>query len=260
MLGDAIGHQEIAARDGACDEEGAGLDTVGDDGVFGGVEAGYAADSNGGSAGAFDLRAHFGQKIREISNFGLSGGVLEPGLAVRQHRGHHEVLGAGNADPVEVAARAVQSGGGFGLDVAVLLANACAQLLEPTQVQVDGARADGAAAGQGNPGTAGAGQQRPQHQAGGAHGLHQLVGSLGRQDGPRLDRQHAGLQLQMGPDAAQQLPHGDDVAHRGDSVQGHRFLGQQAGGQGRQRRVLRATGRDLPAQRNAAPDDESIHS
>ena len=65
-----------------------------------------------------------------------------------------------------------------GLDVAVLEVDLGAHGLQALQVLVDGPGADGAAAGQGHPGLAEAGQQRPQHQHRGPHGLDQLVGGL----------------------------------------------------------------------------------
>ena len=49
-------------------------------------------------------------------------------------------------------------------------------------MQVDGARADSAAAGQADLGLAEAREQRPERQDAGAHGLDQLVGGLEKLD------------------------------------------------------------------------------
>ena len=71
--------------------------------------------------------------------------------------------------------RAAQAVGRHGFDVAVRLMDRRAQLFQAEDVQVDGPRADGAAARQRNARAAAARHQRPQHQAGRAHGLDQLV-------------------------------------------------------------------------------------
>src|SRR6202051_2125913 len=57
---------EVAAGDGAGDEEGAGLDAVGVDAVAGAVEFGDTFDLDGGGAGAFDLGAHGGEQGSEV--------------------------------------------------------------------------------------------------------------------------------------------------------------------------------------------------
>ena len=54
-------------------------------------------------------------------------------------------------------------------------------------MQVDGPGADGAAAGQRDPGAALAGEQRAQHQDRGAHGLDEVVGRLDRGEVAGLD-------------------------------------------------------------------------
>ena len=61
--------QEIAAGDRAGDEESAGFDAVGNDGVRGAVKFFDALHADGGRAGAFDLRAHFGEQRGEIGEF-----------------------------------------------------------------------------------------------------------------------------------------------------------------------------------------------
>ncbi len=134
-------------RDGAGDEEGAGLDAVGDDGVLGAVQPLDALDSNGGGPGAFDGRAHLVEQSRRgrltSGSRAAFSSTVSPWASDRRHQ---QVFGAGDGDPVEVDRRAAQAVGSLGLDVAVLLADARAQLLQPRQVQVDRPRPDGAPA------------------------------------------------------------------------------------------------------------------
>ena len=129
----------------------------------------------------------------------------------------------------------------------------------PEDVQVDGPRADGAAAGQGDPGAAGARHQRAQHQARSAHGLDQFVGRFGAQDALRPETNGLALHVHGGSDIHQQALHGADVAHAGHAMQGDGFIGQQRRRQRGQRRVLRAVGRNLAAKRGSARNYEFIH-
>ncbi len=62
-----------------------------------------------------------------------------------------------------------------------------AQRRQPLEMQIDRAGADGAAAGEGDPGAAEAGQQRPEDQHRGAHGLDQVVGRLDLIDAGGID-------------------------------------------------------------------------
>ena len=68
-------------------------------------------------------------------------------------------------------------GGGF--DIAVLLRDLGAQTFQTLDVQVDGAGADGASAGQRDAGAATARYQRSQDERGGAHGLDQFIRRFG---------------------------------------------------------------------------------
>ncbi len=111
---------EVAAGDGAGDEEGAGLDAVGVDAVACAVELGDALDADGRRAGAFDPGAHGDQQRGEVGDLGLARAVFEEGLALGEHGGHEDVFGAGDGDLVEDDVRAAEAVGA-GFEVAVLL-------------------------------------------------------------------------------------------------------------------------------------------
>jgi hypothetical protein len=174
VFGVAAVDVEVAAGDGAGDEEGAGLDAVGVDAVARAVEFGDALDADGGGAGAFDLRAHGDEQGGEVGDFGLAGAVFEEGFAVGEDGGHQQVFGAGDGDLVEDDVRAFEAVGA-GFEVAVVLGDGRAHGFEALDVQVDGAAADGAAAGHGDAGDAGAGDERAEDERAGAHGLDDLV-------------------------------------------------------------------------------------
>ena len=140
---------------------------------------------------------------------------------------------------------------GAGLDVAMLLGDGCAQPLQAFDVQIDGARADRASAGQGNAGASAARDQRAQHQRRGAHGLDQFIGGFGvarlsTADGSAM-LGAAIAQFDLGAHGGQQLALGLDVAHLGDVFQDDRLIGEQRRRHGGQRGVLRAADANGPS-------------
>ena len=149
------------------------------------------------------------------------------------------------------------------LDVAVLLRDLRAQLLQALQVQIDGPRSDGAAAGQRHARLAHARDQRPQHQRGSAHGLDQLVGSFGIDQIAAADRgamlRAAIAEFDFGAHGGQQLALGLDVAHLGNVFQDDRLVGEQGRRHGRQRGILRAADAHRAQQRIAAANHKLVH-
>ncbi len=88
----------------------------------------HALYANGGSARAFDLRAHLVQQVGEVGDFGLASAVLHDGFALGEGRGHQQVFSAGDGDLVEYDFAALEPVGA-GFDVAVVLRDFGAQLL-----------------------------------------------------------------------------------------------------------------------------------
>jgi hypothetical protein len=106
-----------------------------------------------------------------------------------------------------------------------------AQQFQRPQVQVDGPRTDGAAAGQGDPRFLQAGHQRPQNQDGSTHLAHQVVGRL-------VVVQAAGIHLHgvvrhaaAGPQVGEQLQGAVNVPQIGHVGKGVGPVAQQRGRQ-----------------------------
>ena len=121
------------------DEEGAGFDAVGDDLVLRAVQFLHAFDDDAPRAGAFDLRAHRVEEIREIHDFRFGGGAVDDGDAVGEHGGHHDIVGAehGRAElPRKLIALPLKCPG-EDFHVAVLDSDARAESFEALQVQID---------------------------------------------------------------------------------------------------------------------------
>ena len=171
------GEEDVAPGQGPGDEEGPGLDPVGDDLVAGAAELPDALDPDRLLADPVDLGPHLDQELAEVGDLGLEGAVAEDGLALGQGGGHDQVLGPGHRLLLELDGRARELVG-LGLDVAVLEADGRPELLQAADVEVDRPRADGAAAGQGDDGLAEAGQERAEDEDGRPHGPDELVGGL----------------------------------------------------------------------------------
>ena len=258
----AVGDDEVAAGDGAGDEEGARLDAIGIDAVARAVEAGYALDGDGGGACSLNVRAHGGEQRGEVGDFRLAGAVFHHGFALGQNGGHEQVLSAGDGDLVEDQVRAAEAVGA-GFKVAVLLGDDGAHFFQALDVQVDGPAADGAAAGHGDARHAGAGHQRAQHQGTGAHGFHDFVagdgiGERAATDGDAIVgaafaladfRAHGGEQLALGL----------DVADLGNVFERDLVLSEDGGGHAGEGGVFCARDADGAHQRIAAANDEFIH-
>ncbi len=132
------------------------------------------------------------------------------------------------------------------MDVAAFQADHRAHLLQALQVQIDRTGADGTAAGQGDLRLAAAGEQRAEHQDGGAHLAHDVVRRLGMGD-RAAERQHASvLGGAFHGDAVlrQQAAHGGDVGKLRHVFQHQPVIGQHAGGHQRQGGVLGAADGD----------------
>jgi hypothetical protein len=106
-------------------------------------------------------------------------------------------------------------------------------------VLVDGAHADGAAAGQRDARHPGARQERPQHDHRSAHGGHEIVGRLVARHALHLEpRGAAEPHGRLGAQLLEELAHGHHVSEGWDVLEYHRLACQQTRGHGGQGRIL----------------------
>ena len=96
---------------------------------------------------AFDLRPHLVKQRRQVSHFGFACAILQDGLTLGKSGRHQQVLRAGHGYLFEDDVCSLEALGA-GLDVAVLLRNLSAQLLQPFDVKIDGTRSYGASSRQ----------------------------------------------------------------------------------------------------------------
>ncbi len=253
---------EVAAGDGAGEEEGAGFDAVGVDLVACAVEPGDALDGDGGGAGAFDSGAHGGEEGGEVGDFGFAGAVFEDGLSVGEDSCHEDVFGAGDGDPVEDDVCAAEAFGA-GFEVAVVLGDDGAHGFEGLEVEVDGASADGAAAGHGDAGHAGAGDERAQDERGGAHGFDDFVlgDGVGEDGAPDVGAVlgAAVAELDFGAHRDEEFALGFDVLHLRDVFEDELVFGEDGGGHAGERGVFGSGNFDGAEKGIAAAYNKLIH-
>ena len=200
------------------------------------------------------------QQAGEVLDVRLAGGVGDRRRARRQRGRHQRVLGAHHRGLVhEDRAGAEPAGGRRQLDPAVAV-DPAPRSREGVEVGVEAAAADEVAARRRHPRLAEAGQQRPGKQERGAD----LAGELlvdGYVSGRRA-RRAAGCCRRPSDLDAEALEQRDlrlGVADPRHPVQQQLLLGQQAGGEDRQGRVLVAGDGELARERRAALDDELLH-
>ena len=225
-------------------------------------------DGEDGGVHAFDAGAHLVELPDQVADFRLHGGVAQHGGADGQGRGHDDVLRGPDAHLVEGMVDGPQApGGDLGFHVALVDLDHGPHALQGLQVEVHGAGADGAAARQGDRGLAEPGQERPQHQDGGPHGLHQLVGRLeraafhaqGAQGGGKLVTGFVLLGLGVAAQGLEDLDHGADVRYRREMPEGHRFCAQQGRRDAGQGGVLGPRNRDAARKGDPSLYDQPIH-
>jgi hypothetical protein len=253
----AQGHR--AAGGGRGHEEGAGLDAVGHDRM---ARSGQPLDPlhrDDVGAGAANARAHRVEAVRQVDDLGLSCGVLEHRHAVREAGGHHQVLGAGHGHEVHDVPRSLQASRAR-FDVALLDANLGPESLQTLHVLVDRPQPDGAAARERHARVPAAGEERPEHQDRGPHGLHELV-RRERLVKARSVQVHARtVDRRLDAHLLEQPQHRADVVKPRNVGQPQRLDGEQRGAHDRQRRILRAGDAHRTAQGRAADDQELVHS
>ena len=234
VFGDDLFEGDAVADHGACDEEGAGFDAVGDDGVFGAVEFFDAFDGDAVGACAFDFGAHFDEEVGEVFDFGFGGGAFDDGGAFGEGGGHHDVVGAKHGGAVfahEVEGAAFEVGaGGRDEDIAAFDLDGGAEGFEATEVEVDRAVTNDAAAGEGDAGFAEAAGEGAEDADGGTHFAHQIVGGFGFDFVGGDDDDAAGA-FDFGTEFTEDADHVVGIAEVGDTADGAGILGKQGGGE-----------------------------
>ncbi len=229
-----------AAGHGGGNEKSAGFNPIGQDLVFVTLQPIPADHGNGIGAVAADFGAHADQALGQINHLRLLGGVFDQGGAFGQGRRHQDVFRTRHGDRIEHHPGAAQSLGA-GVDIATLHADLRTHGGQPLEMKIDRARADGTAPGQRHPRRAVSGQQGPQHQNRGAHGLDQIVGGQIRAQAGRIQTDPRTIaDRDINAHLAQQLHGRGHVTQMRHTAETTGLVGQQSRHQDRQHGVLGA--------------------
>jgi hypothetical protein len=254
----AAGHLDIAAGEGRRHHEGAGFDAVRNDPGLHRPKFGHALDGDLGCSGPLNVGSHGPQGFGQGHDFGLARGIAQNGPALGQNRRHEQVFGAGDGGDIEVDLVAPEHFG-RSLDITVLEFDVGPQKRQALEMQIDGPRPDGAAAGKRHPSPFETRHQRAQHQDRGPHFAHQLVGSLGAAEASGIDAHAAAVAFHRCTQLGQKFLDALDVFQIRYIVVGVPAVGQQRGSQNGQGGVLGPV--DLHPAPQGAPafDDDFIH-
>src|SRR5690606_23358535 len=190
----------------------------------------------------------------------------QAGLALRQCCRHHRIFRCADRDYREGEVCPAQSPSRLGMDVARLDRDAGTHGFQRLEMQIDRSGPNGTAAGQRHLGAAEASQKRPQHENGGTHLSHQIIGGAKGLYLVCLNLEHHALLFGFGRNFPQlhtqrleKPAHGGDVGQARKIAEAQLFARQESCSQKGERGVLRATDLDVAAQRPSAADQYSVH-
>ncbi len=196
--------------------------------------------------------AHLPKELTQLDDVRLAGGVANLGHPTSGRGGQERRLGTGDRRFFEVHGGAGQSGRGFE-HVPLPFQLAHTHRLQGVQVHRNRPAGREVTAGGREPGRAATGEQRAEQQNRPSKAPDQPALRLVALDLPAPDAQRAGADaVDLRAEVGEQSRHHLDVAdarHVGDHAL---FVGQQARGNQRQRRVLVAAHDNRPRQRPAA--------
>ena len=243
MFGNHILDEHVSSGCSHGGHIGARLNLVGDDGVGAALQPVYPPDLDDVGAGPPDVRPHGVQKVGQIHDMGLLGGVFNDGPALGQGGGQHDVHGGPYRHDIQINLPPGQAGavGHPGVDQAVADLHLSAHGHKALDMLVYGPSAQVAAAGQGDLRPAEPAEQRAHQIVAGANLPGQLIGDLTVADmravhlqGGAVDHAHIGAQL------AKDLKDQRDVADLRNVFDAADAIHQQSGGNDGHRGVFRS--------------------
>ncbi len=228
------------------DGEGGGFDAVGNDFVFRTVQFFDAGDGQRRAADAVDFRAHGDEEIGEVSDFGFARGAFDDGDAFGEGSSHEDVGGAENG---RAAAAAHENGVAMefargGDNVAVFDFDVCAEGFDAFEMEINGARADDATAGQRDLGFAETTEERAENTNRAAHFADEIV-VANAFDFFGADFEGVIMEGNFRAERFEDFAHEPHVAQVGDVADDARLVCQKSRGHDGERGVFCATDGDF---------------
>ena len=112
------------------------LNLVRNDRILCGMQLLNTHDTDHIRTGAFDVRSHTVQEVRDVNHVRFLGTVLDYGSSFRHGSGHHDIDGSTDGHCIEEYMASLQRLRNRA-DASVLYRNLCTQCLEALQMQVD---------------------------------------------------------------------------------------------------------------------------
>ena len=200
------------------------------------------------------------QKVRQVHHLRFAGGAFDDGDAVGQRGGHHDVGGAehGRAGAAAEEHSRADQAPGAGVNVAAFDRDPGSERFKTFQMEVDGSRADDAAAGQGNRGLLEPREQRAHDADRAAHLADQIVVARSL-NLAGMDAKRVALLFYLGAEPGEDLAHELHVAQVGHAADDARLAGQQRRRHDRQHGVLGAADGHVAVERHSTFNKQTIH-
>ena len=254
---------DLASGHGGGHGVGAHLDPVRDHRPARPAQRRNAGDGQNISVDPLDPGAHGGQAAGQIADLGLARSLPQHGHPVGQHGGQQGVFSRADRDERELDLGALQALRRAGDDIALLKFDLGPHGRQRLQVQIDRPGPDGAAAGQGHLGLAGAGQQRPQHIERGPHLADQIIRREGRGQGGGVEQRllpvGAIALRDLDAEFLEQATEEFRIRQPRHVGQQQRLIGQDRSGHQLEGGVLGAADRNGSVQTGAAGDGDAVH-
>ena len=214
------------------------------------MEGSPTPDGDDAASGTRHLTAQGVEKLLELDNLRLPGGIDNGGVLRRPCPAQHGIFRGPHAG--ELQGHHSAPGTAPAGDGAVLLLHLAPHGPQGLQVQVDGPGAQLTAAGIGEGGLPHPGGQRAQKHNGGPHGPHTALVNGGARGLPGIHHQFLPLPAAAGPQVLEDVHGGVHVGQAGTVANHHRLGGQQAPRQNGEHTVFRPLDPPCPLQRGAA--------
>jgi hypothetical protein len=237
--------------------------------MVGAVQGLPALDPKTRGANALDPRAHLDEAARKIRDLGLARGVFDQSLAAGKNGRHQGIMRRSHRDLGKLDTVAGQASRRARDDVASLQIDFGAERLEGRQVQIDGPRADSAAARQGDFCPPATRDERREYPEARPHARHHFVGRRGVDDLRRGESEGLAVTSALvrplagdghvGAVIAEEAGKQRDVGKPRDVVQRQRLAGEKAGDHQGQRSVLGTADGYGAVQAFAADNTDTVH-
>ncbi len=238
----------IPSRNRTRHQIGPGFDPIGHNPVSPSIKARHPFDRDRGRADSMDSSTPVGQKDPKVHDFRFHRRIVDDRGPLGEGGRHEQIFGSGHRRDIEVNPGTFQARRPS-VDIAVLDLDLRPELLQSPKMEIDRSGPDGTPARQRNRRLPEPGEERPQHQDRGPHGLDQVIRRFGAGRGGGLDHDLITALMNGRPELGQHVSHRLDVADAGN-IGDDAFVGSQEGrSQNREGRVFGAADRDLPHER-----------